>query len=82
MSKHEIKERLVNIIGSSDDEDWLDWLLLMAESGIPKKDFWDELTPAQQERVNQSWEQSKDPAKCTPHSDTMKKFEEWKKTLK
>lgn len=82
MSIQEIKEQLVNRIGSSEDEDFLEWLLLMANTGKPGKDFWDDLTPAQQERLNQSWAQSNDPSKCIPHAEAMKKFKEWKKALK
>lgn len=82
MSITEIKERLHQIIDRSDDEQWLEQLLSVVEEEANGKDIWDELTPAQQARINKSWEQSNDPANCTPHAEVMQRFDQWKKTLK
>ncbi len=81
MSITEIREKLHQIIDSS-DEQLLERLLLVVEDEENEKDFWDELTPEQQARINKSWEQSNDPTKCIPHAEAMKRFDEWKKTLK
>lgn len=82
MSIKEMKEQLHQIIENSDDEQLLEWLLLATETEEPNKDFWDELTPEQQQCVNIALEQSKDPSQCVPHDEAMKRFDEWKKTLK
>ena len=81
MSITEIREKLHQIIDSS-EEQLLERLLLLVENDENEKDFWDELTPEQQESVDKALEQIKDPSKCTPHNEAMQKFQEWKKTLK
>ena len=79
MSIQDIKAQLHQIIDSPKNEHLLERILALLEIEVSDKDFWDELTPAQKERLNKSLQQAKDPSKCIPHADAMKMFEELKK---
>lgn len=79
MSIQEIKSQLHQIIDNPQNEPLLERILALVEIEIGDKDFWDELTPAQQARLNKSLEQAKDPSKCIPHAEAMEMFAKLKK---
>jgi len=77
MSITEIKEKLHQIIDSSDDEQLLEQIIRVMQLEQGTKHTLDALTPKQRERIERSWEQSNYPEQCTPHSQVKEEAARW-----
>ena len=82
MTALEMKVEILEIVANTKDQNTVTRIFdkvheALEEDSETEIDWWDELTPAQQVRLEKSVEESYDPKNWVSHEDVMKKYEKW-----
>lgn len=79
MNVAEMKVEMIGILAQMQNEDKITQFYEKFQEVVdaPESDWWDDLTPEQQERLSQSIEESKNPENWIDYSDIKKKYARW-----
>ncbi len=77
----ELKGGLHDLIAKIEDEELLqrmyEAVLKVVHQNLDKADFWDELSPEQQQELEDSLKASEDETNWVAHETVMKKYSQW-----
>jgi hypothetical protein len=83
MTALEMKVEILEIVANTKDQNTVTRIFekvheaLEEENEENENDWWDDLTPSQQLRLQTSIDESYDPKNWISHEDVMKKYEKW-----
>lgn len=83
MTALEMKVEILEIVANTKDQETVTRIFDKVHEALEENtenvdtDWWDDLTPAQQIRLEKSIEESYDPKNWVSHEDVIKKYEKW-----
>jgi hypothetical protein len=79
MTVAEMKVEMIGILAGMQSEEKVALVYEKMQEVVdaPEADWWDELTPEQQDRLSQSIEESKNPENWIDYADIKKKYVRW-----
>ena len=83
MTALEMKVEILEIVANAKDQTTVSRIFdkvheaLEEDSENTESDWWNDLTPTQQARLQKSIDESYDPENWVSHEDVMKKYEKW-----
>ena len=79
MSVAELKVEIIGILTQMQNEDKIAQFYEKIQEVVnaPESDWWDDLTPDQQNKLVLSIEESKNPENCIDYADIKKKYARW-----
>ena len=83
MTALEMKVEILEIVANAKDHTTVSRIFYKVHQALEEdsenieNDWWDDLTPTQQIRLQKSIDESYDPENWVSHEDVMKKYEKW-----